>query len=271
MDAWDKKADLIEEIVSSFANKMGGITDEFYSLIVKSIDDTFSFTKGAFNQGDFFANLAEFNAKVEANLSRLGYGNFVRDLLEEVQGADKYTIETFRKLNKLDVSSFLKDNPSKKFAIESVEYNLRDNAVRRELLQPITDILITNASSGLSQVEAKEFIQDYLFREGKNEFQQWADVTATDVLNQYNGKINQALKVEYDLNGWAYVGSIIKTSRAFCRDCVAIGDVDEKTMEDKINEYSNNGLLYGMATTIENVTVNRGGFNCRHEAIPINI
>lgn len=271
MEPWDKKADLIEEIVESFSKKMGGISDDFYALIVKAIDSSFSFTKGKFREQDFFSDLLEFNAKMEASLAELGYGNFVRDLLEEVQGAEKYTIETFRKVNKLDVESFLKDNPSKKFAIESVEYNLRGNGVRRELLQPITDILITNASSGISQIEAKEFIQDYLFREGKNEFQQWAGVTATDALNQYNGKINQALKVEYDLNGWSYVGSIIETSRGFCRDCVAIGNIDEETMSKKINEYSNNGLLYGMATTTENVTINRGGFNCRHEAIPINI
>lgn len=271
MEPWDKKADLIEEIVDSFARKMDGISEEFYALILQAIDDSFSFVKGKFKEEDFFANLVQFNARIERNLAELGYGNFVRDLLEEVQGAEKYTIETFRQVNKLDVASFLKDNPSKKFAIESVEYNLRDNAVRRELLQPITDILITNASSGISQTEAKGYIQDFLFKEGKNEFQQWASVTATDALNQYNGKVNQALKVEYDLNGWRYVGSIIKTSRAFCRDCVAISKIDEETMQQKIDEYSNSGLLYGMATTIENITVNRGGFNCRHEAIPINI
>lgn len=100
-----------------------------------------------------------------------------------------------------------------------------------------------------------------------------------DGVNQYQGAINKEIKQKYNLDAYNYINSIIETSRPQCVRWVekygGILMIDTKkegfgylpTEVDWANK-SGSGYGKGLTLTIENFAVVRGGYGCRHKAIP---
>ena len=125
----------------------------------------------------------------------------------------------------------------------------------------------------------------------------YAKQITRDALNQYDGTVKQKIQQDLNLTHFRYVGSIIFTTRSNCRHMVSrdeiVGEPKGSGKKQRIEQVANRfadlrqddgGYLvadiptiierskgksgWDPDTTPENYFVKRGGFNCRHEAIP---
>lgn len=115
--------------------------------------------------------------------------------------------------------------------------------------------------------------------------------TSRDTLSQYQGAINDAVRVAYELKDILYIGNTIEATRPVCahlRDTLK-GKITSEQLKQTLSEYCPNGIpsdkriTYttvngdehnakkgsGMieGTRFENFGQLRGGYACRHEAI----
>ena len=108
----------------------------------------------------------------------------------------------------------------------------------------------------------------------------YANTYATTAISQYAGENNKILTDDLGLEWFEYVGSNIETTREFCDHLtekryihkseiktILKGEIDGYQCEI----YEKTGLPKGMieGTNEQNFQVNCGGWNCRHQLVPV--
>lgn len=272
MTPWEQKEAYIVRIDDQFQKKLSTIEPRITAQIRKLLARSLSTKSGQINMtDDFFEELAAFQNSMISLLRQSGYVDIVNSLISDLSGIDPFTVKTQKSINNINVKKFIEKNPAKNIQIQRVIENLRGSGIHQNVLVPMNDILISQATGGISIVDATEKLTEFLSSEGNNALLNYAGRAATDGINQYNGSINQAIATEYELESIRYVGSIIESSRAFCREMVTEPKWSLDDVQVVIDKYaSKTGLLYGYQTDAGNIITNRGGIRCRHEAIPTN-
>lgn len=265
-EPWHDKYRYITRVEDRFLESITTDEGALIDLIIKKMRETMSFSAGRLELTDiFFEQVEAFKAGVGAALGEWGYVSKVQGLVDAFGGLDKYTVNEHKLLNKIDVEDFIERNPIKQLMVKQVQQSLRGSGLAAEVVQPLADILITNASAGISISDAANYIELSV----NDNLTKFAKRAATDGINQYDGAVQNEIRREFKLNNFFYVNSLIKTSRAFCIEAVSIGRITEEQMAKLISQYENNGQLYGMTTSVDNICQNRGGNNCRHSCIPV--
>ncbi len=125
-------------------------------------------------------------------------------------------------------------------------------------------------------------MHEHLTTTDKNQgaLSKYANTYATTAMSQYVGENNRLLTNDLGLEWFEYVGSNIETTREFCEHLtekryihkseiktILKGEIDGHQCEI----YEKTGLPKGMieGTTEQNFQVNCGGWNCRHQLVPV--
>lgn len=219
-----------------------------------------------------------FNRAAERFLLQSGYTAMVEDFLvnfDELQANQQKFQMDFNgvKLTK----SFL--NPFKRWAINETTQNLLKQGLDIGLLRPIQDEMFTSVNQGGSLRDMINSLEAVLVTSDERNglMKRLVSQASRDALGQYNGKVNEAVRKTYKMDGILYVGSLVKDSRAQCRRWTDAGEfgVDGllafDDLEKEINWAFNNGQGMIPATTPETFTAFRGGYNCRHTAYPTRL
>jgi hypothetical protein len=90
-------------------------------------------------------------------------------------------------------------------------------------------------------------------------------------LNQFDGQVNSAIANEFGLDAYRYVGSLIDDSRAQCIRWAGKQVLLKEDLAKEISWATANGTGMIAGTTPENFATFRGGYNCRHSAIPFKL
>ena len=153
-----------------------------------------------------------------------------------------------------------------KIITDEIIDKLLDNGLNQNFVQPIRDLLYQNATSGLSQAQAK--IQLKQFIEGGKDItgklQRYIEPTSQQAVSSYSGMINKKIMDEFEMDAWLVTGSLIDNSSPQCRYAIEdLGGVITKENWPKVKEIAEkNGLIKG--TTFENLSVNLLHHGCRH-------
>jgi hypothetical protein len=96
-------------------------------------------------------------------------------------------------------------------------------------------------------------------------------LVSRDALYGYDGAVNDRIRGQYGLNAFRYVGSIVEDSRPHCRAWVRERVLNRDYLEPYIQRLHAQGNPDGFRaqTTFDNFAQYRGGWNCRHQAIPV--
>lgn len=170
----------------------------------------------------------------------------------------------------------------KKINIDNTIELLTENGIGSAYTSTIKEILTTNITSGGSYASMIETLRDAIIgSEGEDgTLVKYARQIATDSINQYNANYNTTVANDLGLVWFQYTGSLLATSREFCRQMVEkryfhISEVDE-LLKGHINGKSipinaKSGLPYGMiaGTNKKTFFTNRGGYQCGHQIFPI--
>lgn len=162
-------------------------------------------------------------------------------------------------------------NREKAFAVDSTEYALREANIHPAFMLPVRKALYTHINSGASVRDTERILKALVVGpDGKNGvLTKWAGQVATDAINQYEGVVQTAIANEYQLFGTRYVNSIVTTSRAQCIRWVEMQWLPFEVLSEEIEWAKKNGSGMVLETTPTTFRIYRGGYRCRHKAIPV--
>ncbi len=145
--------------------------------------------------------------------------------------------------------------------------------ISTDFIEPMKIGIYRNIVAGATVTDMEVFIRDFIIsnEDRLGRFQKYAGQIARDAIFQYDGLLNSLLGEKIGANAYLYVGGLVKDSRPQCIRWDGKGIIKKSELITEIawaNLYGK-GMIPG--TNPENFTVYRGGYNCRHTAVPVKI
>lgn len=264
-----------------------GITDDAEATLLQGL---------LFSQKEIFSSLRKLLAQIDRSGGRLvlnsdtvnlinkadrdirkalnsaGYDKRVTEYLKDFDRIKEATILEQKRVNDITVP-FRPLNNIQKSAIQQTTNILLGNGLDANVIQPVKDILLQAASSGMTIGEAELLLRNTIMGnvERLGKLSRYVTQISRDAIEQYNGLLQSRIAVELDLDGFSYEGSIIKDSREQCRRWTAMGEIPIKDLQGEIQWAYTNGSGMIPNTTPENFSVYRGGYSCRHQVTAIRL
>jgi hypothetical protein len=170
-------------------------------------------------------------------------------------------------------------------SVEATLQSLTRGGISANVIEPIGDLLRENVRVGIDYGDMVQGLRDYIVGNDTVEgrLSRYVKQMATDSLNQYSAGYTEVVAADLKLDWFQYTGSLLVQSRAFCKAMVNKRYYHRKEVplliHGKFPEFKSVGgtlnsktnLPDGMnpVTNAANFTIYRGGFNCRHQAIPV--
>ncbi|MDR1653241.1 MAG: hypothetical protein LBS01_06275 [Prevotellaceae bacterium] len=153
----------------------------------------------------------------------------------------------------------------------------------QEVVSKLNNLLLTNVTSGGNYNDLLDTLRAQLVstETSPGMLSKYAKTYANDALGQFAGQGNKIIADTLNSEWFAYEGSNLTTTREFCEHLTKKRWVHKSEIPEllkghidghKCAIYDKTGLPLGMidGTTPDNFIVNRGGYNCGHELIPVS-
>lgn len=269
-----KKDDAIQKSEEDFLRNFSEIEKKIFDAVKKK---TFEM-----NSKDGAVVFDETNTDIVNSLNKTirdaiqgsAYPDKVSSYLRDFDQVKKYNFEAQISVNGLKESELEKlVNPIQKAVVNQTLDGLAGIGIDTNFSDPLRIGLYKNVVAGSSFAELENYLRGYILTDeiklGK--FKNYVTQISRDALNQFDGQVNRRIAQEYDLNAYRYVGSLIADSRPQCKRWTAKGVLLLEELETEIAWATSNGTGLIPGTTPENFAVYRGGYNCRHSAIPFKL
>lgn len=170
----------------------------------------------------------------------------------------------------------------KKSAIEATVNSLTEAGIQANVTDRIGDILRGNIVSGISYSDLSTLLRDFIVgnQQVDGVVTRYVNQISVDAINGYSRQYTKTMSDGLGLQWFAYIGSLIKTSREFCEFMVKKHYFKNTEIPDIVlgyidghncKKYAKTGLPLGMkaGTNAANFQVNAGGWVCGHQVIPV--
>ena len=219
---------------------------------------------------------------IEKNVS---YKSEIRKYMTNFDKMDILNSKVHKLLNKINISGVIKlaNKQKRELVGGTVEKvvgeigrfpeNMLGDEMRQQFTKPVKKVLYQNIMQGKPQSAAKKALHNFIVGEkGKiGQLERWSGQIARDTLNQYDGAVNDMVRKEFDLNGFKYIGSLVKDSRPQCKKWKRMGVIRYDQLDKEISwAYSyGKGMIPG--TNKDNFGTYKGGHKCAHQAVATRI
>lgn len=175
-----------------------------------------------------------------------------------------------------------------KQAIERTLMYLGDSGINVNIIGKMQEILQSNITNGGSYYDFSKQLSDFIVgsKDNLGAFEKYANTIVVDGLNTYSRTYSTAITEDLELEWFRYTGSLLDTSREWCKhmidkDYVHISEL-ETVLKDNIDGVeicsseipcsSKTNLPHGMKaeTTKDNILNLAGGWNCGHRFIAVS-
>lgn len=283
----EKTLSTIDDAVTSFNSSVPATQKKAFAKVVELLND-----------------LDKSNGKVKVTVKNVRLIQRIKKELESIIISNEYKkkvelfVVSFDEVTDLNNQYFSKIatefEPSTIFqeiktqSIDAVRENLLTTGMRANIVNKLGDILNQNITTGARMEDLTEQVRIFLTdtKEGDGALVRYAKVYTIDALNQYNAQYTATATDDLGLEWYKYVGSLITTSRPFCN---ALIDAKKEGMEyihrsqfkdllkgnvngKRVPLYDKTGLPEGMiaGTNEFNFPINRGGYGCGHQLMPVS-
>lgn len=280
----------LTDLNESMDNVVDNVTDAatksqqaIYEAILAQINK-FEITDGRFvTTQNYAARLGVIQRKINEIL-----GGDYKDSIAEYL-AQYYDIDTTNTLLHRGYNELIIDKatytPIRRAIYDQAEYYLTDG-LADAYIQPAKYLLMQAVSSGMTIKDAERMLNNW--NEGKYStgellssnrptpnLNHYATQLSRDSIFQYHGTIQEVIREKYGLTNFLYVGGIVKDSRTFCRELVALRrKIALKEIPDLIEKAAKidghtwpNGMVPN--TNMKNFLIRKGGYSCRHTAMVV--
>lgn len=205
-------------------------------------------------------------------LNKSGYDSRVKMYLKDFDKIKQATIIEQKAVNNLNVATRNLNNIQRS-AIQQTTNILVGNGLDANLIQPVKDVLLRSATSGMTIAQAETQLREVILGDAERlgKLERYATQVSRDSISQYDGMMQSRIAKDYELDGVSYEGSLIKDSRPQCIRWADKGELAVADLAEEIKWANNNGSGMIPNTTPDTFVIYRGGFNCRHFATAIRL
>ena len=253
-------------------------TVEIQDEIATMIDDVlneFDVKNGRFvPEGDYAFIIATLNRRLRELIQASGLRDELVGFLDDFSQIDKNLRAIQSQVNGIVIPGEI-FTQQKIWVRDLVLESLLESNVSTRFIQPVKQALMNRIAYGSSVNETEKQIRSLIKGNSQTSgiFEKWVGQVARDAIFEYEGAINAQVKVQFELNAVRYVGSLIEDSRPQCVRWIDKfgGVLTDEQLKSEIQWAYNNGSGMKPDTTPENFCQKRGGYNCRHLAIPTKV
>jgi hypothetical protein len=194
--------------------------------------------------------------------------------LRNFQTISDFNYDVHKDVNDLSKAELEKlVSPVQKLAVETTLDGLTGSGVNTNFVEPVRQGIFKNIVAGTNRTQLEEYLSNYVLGNPNVDglYSRYIKQISRDALGQFDGQTNAKIANEYGLDAFRYVGSLIDDSRPQCVRWVGKRVLQTSELQSEINWANNNGTGMISGTTIDNFAVFRGGYNCRHAAIPFKL
>jgi len=268
------KEKLILEKDDQFNSNWDPIEQKIYST-VKRETNKFKTEDGRILFDDKNVELISgLNAVIAKAIQETDYPGKVINYVAGFEQLSKFNESVHKDLNDLttkELEEFI--NPMQRQNVQITVDGLTGAGINTQFTEPLKQGIYKNIVSGSTIEDLDTYLQSFIKSdpERMGQFKKYSTQIARDALSQYDGQINARIAEEFGLDAFRYVGSLIQDSRPQCRRWVGKEVLLFDELQSELNWAYANGTGMIPGTTPETFTVYRGGYNCRHQAIPFKL
>ena len=275
-----KRAKIIDLSESRFSKVMKNTSESYADLAIKLLS-RYSRRKELVSPDiTDLALLGELRGQLVKIFERNEYKSGVSAYLNSFDTVENVSVEILEDWSKVPAKK-LKLTAEKKIAIDNISRRLLNPfEVETNFVLPVQNMMYRAITFGATYQETEAALLEIIVGNSTKAgfMERYATQITRDALNQYSGTVNQKAVKEFEMDSFRYVGSLIEDSRKTCVDLVngsgALADLSQGRNSykvediDKIIKLCENNPGWIAGTTEATFFINRGGYNCRHDAIP---
>ena len=226
------------------------------------------------------ANLKKINT-IKSKLNKIvlnkDYLKGVKDLLSSFDEIQQQQFNYFSTISEFKPNE--KYSLLKQIAIEQTANQLTESGIDANVTGKLKDILLKSVTSGGSYQDLIKEMSNFLTDNdnGLGALNRYARTYTTTALNQFAGQSNQIMLQDTQQKWFRYVGSNIETTRCWCekmtkKEYIHISEFTDIIYNSGCETNSKTDLPSGMidGTNENNLVINRGGWNCRHQMYAVS-
>lgn len=268
----DSNIILTDKLTKRFVRSLSEIEQEIWDAVQKLLMQ-FKSENGFFVPDDKSKELIGLiNKEIRKILREAHIKDEVSNFIDDFDQLDKNIKSIQENLNGIEVKQSI-FSAQRQFTIDATVRSLVESNINLKFVDPVKKILYNRVSFGSSVVDAEKQLRQIVLgnKEHFGVLQRWIGQIARDSINEYQGTINQQIKVQYELTNVRYIGPLVEDSRAQCVRWInqLNGIISDDQLQSEIDWAYRNGSGMKPDTTPQNFCQNRGGWNCIHEAIPV--
>lgn len=276
----DDKAGLIDGAVNTVGGDMTSIQRRIFASVKKQLRKYPSKAGFFVFDNDTSAEATQLTLEIEAEifsaLQGSKYPGNVGKYLKDYNGIIDLNKGIHKSLN--DISPEAIDDlidPFLKQSIAATTEQLTGAGMSDALIKPVQQSLQNNVIAGANIEDAESTLRAFIEGDSKRlgALDRYVGQISRDSISQFDGMINGNIAEEFELDAFRYVGSLIIDSRPQCKRWVSDfgGILPIDTLQNQIDWAKTNGTGYIQGTNPKNFASLRGGYNCRHQAIPFKL
>lgn len=295
----DKKVTLLDRASDVFVTKIKQVEKRVLALIESLLKD-FTIDDGRFR--NISANRRKLISLDNAILTILNEARLGAEVAVYLKNFDE-----IERLNRLIYEGFLNTGDIGRLSrmgfdlqrldiIEQVVLGLTDPGVlKANVANPVRKLIIQSVAMERGVAETEKLLRQRIISVdgSSSEMLRYVRTITQDAVSQYDGALNDAIRDELDLDGFAYVGSVVKTTRQNCFDLVRgtgkyrdlairkgvyrvadIPKIIERARRCEIHHSTGKndcGSGFNSAVTPETFGTYRMGYGCRHTLLYIRL
>lgn len=265
----------ILKIESTLQKDISNIEKQLLRDLEKIIDD-YS-VRGVLQYSE---NLSELENKILEALRKAGYPEAMNKFFEAFPLLGKSIFDEYK-------ISEIKSQRQQRF-INYATDQLRGKTFQNEVVNLFSETIRSGALNEMPRSQMVENLSKIITE--KQPLSNYVTNTASTLIGQYDGVVNQDIFEKFKPTKFYYISSIVENSRPICdhiKDKFGSRSISIDELKVVLDEYAPNGVPSedritfetvndkvrtmkkgsGMVdgTTVENFSIVRGGYNCRHQ------
>lgn len=266
----DRKLDIYDNADAELLESLKDVEKFVYERVAKLLEKLSKNGKLSYDNLTT-AEINKLNKDILEAIESSKYSDRVSEYLRNFDTLDELNKDLIFEVNGIEIENNLE--PLKKDAINNVVNQLTaPQSIGAQMATPIKEIVLRSVVAGMEIDQAKKLLKQFIQGDPQRlgHLSRYVGQISRDALSQYDGIVNDAIRHEYGLNAYRYVGSLVEDSRPQCVRWVKEkkGVLLFSELEKEISWAFNNGKGMNPFTTPDNFAAFRGGYNCRHAAIP---
>ena len=270
----DLKDSFIDESEMALLEGFDAIENAIYNAVMKKVLAMNQKDGKLIFDDDNVMAINEMNAIVVAAIQGSAYPSNVKQYLRNFNQVKNYNAQIQNRTNDITFEELEKlINPVQQSMVAKVMEDLVGQGIDVEFIRPLTEGIYRNLVAGATIADLQKSLEEIIKSnpEKLGAFKRYVVRMSRDAMLQYDGQINSRIAAEFGLDAYIYVGTIIRDSRPQCIQWLGKKVLKKSELPELINSAYNYGSGMIPGTTADNFAIYRGGYNCRHTAVPVKL